>query len=61
MKLLLKNATLIHEKSPFHNQKKDVLVIDGMLSGIEDNIETEDATKIELEDLHLSSGKVKIF
>ena len=56
MKLLLKNATLIHEKSPFHNQKKDVLVVDGMLSSIEDHIETEDATKIELEDLHLSSG-----
>ncbi len=30
MKLLLKNATLIHEKSPFHNQKKDVLVVDGI-------------------------------
>ena len=30
MKLLLKNATLIHEKSPFQNQKKDVLVVDGL-------------------------------
>ena len=27
MKILLKNATLLHEKSPFHNQKKDVLIL----------------------------------
>jgi dihydroorotase len=44
MKILFKNATLINEKSPFHNQKKDVLVIDGLLTQIEDQIEVEDAT-----------------
>ncbi len=56
MKILLKNATLIHEKSPFHNQKKDVLVVDGILTQIEDQITEEDAIHIALEDLHLSSG-----
>ena len=56
MKILLKNATLIHEKSPFHNKQKDVLVENGIISQIEDHIETNDATVIEFEDLHLSSG-----
>ena len=56
MKILFKNATLINEKSPFHNQKKDVLVIDGLLTQIEDQIEVEDAIVIDKKDLHLSSG-----
>lgn len=56
MKLLLKNATLIHEKSPFHNQKKDVLVVDGILTKIEDNIIEEEAEEVKFEDLHLSPG-----
>jgi dihydroorotase len=56
MKILLKNATIIHEKSPFHNQKKDVLVVDGILSQIEDHLDSADATLIEFKDLHLSSG-----
>ena len=56
MKILLKDATLINEKSSFHNQKKDVLVVDGILDQIEDQIIIEDAKIIEHEDLHLSSG-----
>lgn len=56
MKLLLKNATLIHEKSPFHNQKKDVLVVNGILTKIEDEIKDETAEEVEFEDLHLSPG-----
>lgn len=56
MKILLKNATLIHQKCPFHNQKKDVLVVDGILTLIEDQISTKDATIIDHQDLHLSSG-----
>jgi len=56
MKILFKNATLIHEKSPFHNQQKDVLVVDGILTQIDNFIEESEATVVELEDLHLSSG-----
>lgn len=56
MKILFKNATLIHEKSPFHNLKKDVLVVDNILSQVEDQIEVEDAKLIKYKDLHLSSG-----
>ena len=46
----------MHEKSPFHNQKKDVLVVDGILTQIEDQIENNEATVIAYNDLHLSSG-----
>jgi len=56
MKLLLKNATLIHEKSPFHNQKKDVLIVDGILTKIEDEINEVGAEEVKFEDLHLSPG-----
>lgn len=56
MKILLKNATIINEKSPFHNQKQDVLIVDGILSKIEPALEEDADQVIELEDLHLSSG-----
>lgn len=56
MKLLLKNATLLDEKSPFHNQKKDVFIQEGIISAIEDSIATKAETVIEINDLHISSG-----
>ena len=56
MKILLKNATLLHEKSPFHNQIKDVLIDDGILTQIEDQIEINSDQVINLKDLHISSG-----
>jgi len=56
MKILLKNATLLHEKSPFHNQIKDVLIDDGILTQIEDQIDIKSDQVVNLKDLHLSSG-----
>ncbi len=56
MKILLKNATIINEKSPFHNQKQDLLIVDGILSKIETQLDEEADKVIELKDLHLSSG-----
>ena len=56
MKILLKNATIINEKSSFHNQKLDLLIVDGILSKIENNIDSEADKLIELIDLHVSSG-----
>jgi len=41
MKILLKNATIINEKSSFHNQKLDLLIVDGILSKIENNIDSD--------------------
>lgn len=56
MKILLKNATLLHEKSPFHNQKKDVLIDEGILTQIESRIEIKADQVIDYKDLHISSG-----
>ena len=56
MKLLLKNATLLDEKSPFHNKIKDVLIEKGILTQLEDHIETDGAKVINLKNLHISSG-----
>ena len=56
MKILLKNATFINEKSPFHNQKQDLFIVDGILSKIETQLDEEADRVIELKDLHLSSG-----
>ena len=48
MKILLKNATIINEKSSFHNQKLDLLIVDGILSKIENNIDSDADKIIEL-------------
>ena len=56
MKILLKNATIINEKSSFHNQKLDLLLENGVLARIDSKIETEVDKVIELKDLHVSTG-----
>ena len=56
MKILLKNATLIDEKSAFHNQKLDVLIEDGLISKVGEQIDIKADQKIEYKDLHVSSG-----
>ena len=57
MSTLLKNAVIVDSESSFHNQKKDILIIDGKIDKIADNIKKEDSFKvIELENLHVSCG-----
>jgi dihydroorotase len=57
MSTLLKNATIIDASSPYHNQKKDILISDGKLDKIADSIPAKDNyTIIELENLHISCG-----
>ncbi len=56
MKILLKNAIIINEKSPFHNQKLDLLIFNGVLSEIKTQIDLDVDQIIELKDLHVSAG-----
>ena len=56
MKILLKNATIIHAQSPFHNQQKDILIDTGKIVSIEDHIEDQTAKSLQLEQLHVSTG-----
>jgi dihydroorotase len=57
MSTLLKNAVIIDSTSPYHLQKKDLLITDGKLEKIEDSIEPkENYNLIALENLHVSCG-----
>ncbi|AUC15388.1 dihydroorotase [Tenacibaculum sp. SZ-18] len=57
MTTLLKSATIIDTTSAFHKQTKDILIIDGIISEIADNIPTNsDYNEINLTNLHISKG-----
>jgi dihydroorotase len=57
MSTLLKNAVIIDAASPYHLQKKDILITNGKLEKIEDTIENNaDYTVVALENLHVSCG-----
>ncbi|PQJ74646.1 dihydroorotase [Polaribacter gangjinensis] len=57
MKTLLKNATIIDTESQHHLQKKDVLIVNGIIEKIENSIEvSSDTNLVNLENLHISCG-----
>jgi dihydroorotase len=57
MSTLIKDATIIDATSPYHNQKKDILISDGKLEKIANSIPKKDNyTVLELENLHVSCG-----
>ena len=57
MSTLLKSATIIDVSSQFNNQKKDILITDGVIEKIENSIPTKpNYTVVQLENLHVSCG-----
>ena len=57
MTLLLKSATIIDESSPFHQQKKDLLIENGIITKIANSINSNESfTEIKLKNLHISQG-----
>ncbi len=57
MNILIKSAVIIDKSSPFHNQKKDILIENNTLTKIADSITCPDNCKeVILEDLHVSDG-----
>lgn len=57
MTTLLKSATIIDKSSPFHLEKKDILIENGVITKIANSIENNtDFTTINLENLHISQG-----
>lgn len=57
MIILLKSAKIIDPKSPFHNKTKDILIVDGIIKDIQNNIDTKKEYQlVEFNDLHVSSG-----
>ena len=57
MKILLKNATIINEKSQFHNQTLDILIENGIVSQIKKDIDIDADSIINKKDLHVSTGR----
>jgi len=54
---LIKSATIIDSSSPFHQQKKDILIQDGRIKKIDSNIPSKkEYTIVERENLHISCG-----
>ena len=57
MSTLLKSAIIIDANSQFNNQKKDILIRNGIIEKIEDSISPKsNFTVVDLENLHVSSG-----
>ena len=57
MNLIIREATIIDSKSPFHNQKVDVKIKSGTIEKIGSKIPNENGfEEIKLENLHLSQG-----
>ena len=57
MSTLLKSATIIDKSSQFNNQKKDILITNGVIEKIENSIPSKPNNNIiTLENLHVSCG-----
>ncbi len=57
MTTLLKSATIIDASSPYHQQTKDILITDGIITKIDNSIASkEDYQVVILDDLHVSTG-----
>ncbi|MFL3661430.1 MAG: dihydroorotase family protein [Polaribacter sp.] len=57
MSTLIKSATIIDTSSPYHQQKKDILIEDGVITRIDDHIPSQkDFIEVKEENLHVSCG-----
>lgn len=61
MKVLIKRAKILSPSSPFHGKLLDILIEDGIISAIENNLEIRADKIIGLDDLFISSGWVDCF
>ncbi|MES2431708.1 MAG: dihydroorotase [Bacteroidota bacterium] len=61
MKLLIKQAKIADSSSPFNGNLKDILIVDGTIVSIADNITEKADQIIESPNLHVSAGWVDIF
>jgi dihydroorotase len=57
MNVLIKSATILDEKSDFHNQTQDILVENGFITQIAKSLKNSHKyPEIAFENLHVSSG-----
>ena len=62
MKILIKQAKIVDSSSPFNGEKKDVLIDEGTIVNIENNIVVKDKETLEIasKNLHLSKGWIDL-
>ncbi len=61
MKVLLKQATIVHSSSPFNGQTKDIHIKDGIIQSIGDNIVEKADHIIEHKGLFVSPGWMDVY
>ena len=61
MKVLIKQARITDSSSPFHGQVKDILIEDGLVKQVSDQISADSAQVIAQENLHVSIGWMDVF
>lgn len=60
MSILIKNAKIIHPQSPYHGKNMDILVKNGRIVEIAEEIRDDRAERIESDNLHVSAGWMDI-
>lgn len=60
MKILVKQAKIVDANSPYHGQTKDLLIVDGIISKIDNRIEDAQSMHVESANLHVSCGWVDL-
>ena len=61
MNVLIRQATIVAASSPLHGQIKDILIVNGIIHAIADNINHPYDEKIEQENMHVSIGWMDVF
>ena len=60
MKILIRQGLVIDEDSPYHNQRIDILLENGVIADIKKRIDKKGIKVIEDKDLHVSPGWMDI-
>jgi dihydroorotase len=61
MKVLIKRATIVSPSSPFHGTLQDILIENGIITGIGNDLKSKADKTIEADGLHISSGWMDCF
>lgn len=61
MKVLIKRATTVSPSSPFHGTSQDILIDNGIISKIGNDLKSNADKIIEMEGLHISTGWMDCF
>ncbi|MFN7013007.1 MAG: dihydroorotase, partial [Bacteroidia bacterium] len=56
MKLLIKSAVIVSKEHSLNGKKTDILIENGVITSISNNIESKDAEVFTVDNLHVSIG-----